>query len=125
MMMKIVFILAALWAVGEAVKLELIRDEFERHGTKIDFYDEEYGNGMSTHVETLDGSCKNLLRRWQGRPQSMDTRGTCGSVCTEKDCKGQCVIVYPGRGEQRLSEIKMSKKIVSVQGCFVEGSQKP
>jgi hypothetical protein len=76
--------------------------------------------------EDPSGPCKNLPRRWLKRAKSVDTRGTCASVCTEKDCEGVCVLIIPGigKGEQKLSEVKMSQRIQSVQGCFVQGSQK-
>ncbi|OXA46828.1 uncharacterized protein LOC110855986 [Folsomia candida] len=120
----IIFASIFFFVAVSALKLELIRDEYERLGTKADFYDEEYQNGMSTHFDLPDGACKNMPRRWLSRAQAVDTRGTCVSACTEKDCQGTCVLIIPGNGEQKLSDIKMAKRIQSVQGCFVEGSQK-
>ena len=81
---------------------------------KYDFY---FWTGLSTKVET-DGPCKNLPKKWIQRALSVDTLGTCASLCTDLDCEGTCVRVYPAHGEQQLSTVNMAGKTSSVKTCF-------
>ncbi|ODN00934.1 hypothetical protein Ocin01_05755 [Orchesella cincta] len=99
-------------------KQDLLFNEYGALDPKADFYSDEYLNGQQYSVIINRDPCKNFIKNWQRRAVSVDTKGTCVRGCDEKDCKGNCVYLYPNHGEQKLSDIKFDKKIVSVQGCF-------
>ena len=47
----VVVVVAGVFVFGEALKVELLREQYGTLGTKFDFYDKEYQNG-----EQLDSS---------------------------------------------------------------------
>jgi len=42
---QLAFVVASVFVVVQSVKIELLRDQYGKLGTKFDFYDEEYQNG--------------------------------------------------------------------------------
>ncbi|CAL8126610.1 unnamed protein product [Orchesella dallaii] len=114
----VIVIFSALIALSYCGVQDVLFQEYGSLDSKGDFYSEEYLNGQQYSVVLSRDECRNFAKTWQKKAVSVDTKGTCIRGCDQKDCQGSCVYLFPSHGEQKLSELKFAKKIISVSGCF-------
>ncbi|CAG7828597.1 unnamed protein product [Allacma fusca] len=67
--------------------------------------------------------CLNLPKWLRRNVESVDAAGQCIVICSETNCKGHCVAIFPGNDSQEtwfgdLHELKLDNEVQSVKKCF-------